>query len=64
MIERNWLREKLAAHADTGSYWLNRLLDVVMGLCHEGVITISRAREILGVTLHETNELYAEWLKT
>ena len=45
-------------------YWLNQMLDVVMSLCHEGVMTMSRAREILGVTLHEADKLYAEWLKT
>ena len=45
-------------------YWLNQMLDVVMSLCHEGVMTMSRAREILGVTLHEADKLYTEWLKT
>ena len=75
---RNWARDwELCKKATPGPwaefiaearealpYWLNQMLDVVMSLCHEGVMTMSRAREILGVTLHEADKLYAEWLKT
>ena len=56
--------EFIAEAREALPYWLNQMLDVVMSLCHEGVMTMSRAREILGVTLHEADKLYAEWLKT
>jgi len=50
-------------------YWLQRVREMenekrqlVVELCHDEAITMSRAAEILGISLYETEELYIKWL--
>ena len=61
--------EFITAAREALPYWLQRVREMenekrqlVVELCHDEAITMSRAAEILGITLYEAEKLYVKWL--